>query len=94
MVLSGFLKNLKHEITRGNKYIQSLFNELFTENAKCGCWGVDCCDGWIQMPRSTKKPLLPVKVLYVSDEGDLYFGTKEQVTVYRDTGVNSGTKIN
>ena len=94
MVLSEILKNLKNEISEGNKYIRGLFNDIFKENAKCGGFGYDLCDGWLQMPSSTKKPLLPVMVLYVADNGDLYYGTKEQCSTYRDTGVNAGTKIN
>lgn len=91
MNILGFLKNISHEVSRKNMLIEDAINNVFKEKLECGCFGYDCCIGYLQLPSHNSAIK---KGFYLDDAGDLYFGTIDQVRVLRDTGVNTGTKLN
>ena len=87
-MLLNFFKNIKSEIARGNKDLDNQIDDVFAEKAKCGCWGVDCCDGFFKLPvvdASTHR------FLYVVEDS-LFFGTKADVDSAR-AGNNTGTLV-
>ena len=91
MNLSGFLKNIVHEVSRKNMLIEGLINDIFKEKLECGCFGYDCCIGFTQLASHNKAIK---KGLYFADNGDLYFGTIEQAKAVRAGDPNTGTKLN
>lgn len=91
MNLVGFLKNIVHEVSRKNMLIEGLINDIFKEKLECGCFGYDCCIGYLQLPSHVKTLK---KGFYMDDAGDLYFGTIDQAKAIRAGEPNTGTKIN
>lgn len=91
MNLSGFLKNIVHQVSQKNMLIEGLINDIFKEKIECGCFGYDCCVGFTQLASHDKSIK---KGFYFDDAGDLYLGTHSQAKDIREGKPNTGTKIN
>lgn len=91
MNILGFLKNIANEVSKKNIAIEEMINNIFKAKLECGCFGYDCCVGYLQLP-SHNKTLK--KGFYMTDNGDLYFGTLAQAKAVRAGEPNTGTKIN
>ncbi len=90
MNILGFLKNIANEVSKKNMAIEDAINKIFKEKLECGCFGYDCCLGYLQLPSHIKSIK---KGFYYDDLGDLYIGTIEQVKAVRAGEPNTGTKI-